>query len=204
MGIEYSSGPERVTRLYESVEILRRLWDSGGPVDFDGQTYHVHDLELWPKPIQARIPIMIGGGGPVILRKAARVADIISLMKFTGGGLHDAKRGGGGTTIEAVREQLKWIHEAAGSRIDDITMNYRANIFCLADDRDAAARAILATSGFDDPADLLASPYALVGTHRQMADQIERQRDELGLSYVAVNQPDLEDFAPVIDLLAGR
>jgi probable F420-dependent oxidoreductase len=204
MGIEYSSGAKRVTRLYESVAIMRQLWDSGAPVHFDGATYQVHDLELWPKPIQPKIPIMIGGGGPVILRKAAKVADIISLMKFTGGGLHDAKRGGAGATLDAVREQLKWITESAGPRIDEITVNYRANVFCLTEDRDSAARAILSKSGFDDPDDLLSSPYALIGTHRQMADQIERQRDELGLSYVAVNQPDLDDFAPVIELLAGR
>jgi alkanesulfonate monooxygenase SsuD/methylene tetrahydromethanopterin reductase-like flavin-dependent oxidoreductase (luciferase family) len=183
---------------------MRQLWDSGAPVHFDGATYQVHDLELWPKPIQPKIPIMIGGGGPVILRKAAKVADIISLMKFTGGGLHDAKRGGAGATLDAVREQLKWITESAGPRIDEITVNYRANVFCLTEDRDSAARAILSKSGFDDPDDLLSSPYALIGTHRQMADQIERQRDELGLSYVAVNQPDLDDFAPVIELLAGR
>jgi alkanesulfonate monooxygenase SsuD/methylene tetrahydromethanopterin reductase-like flavin-dependent oxidoreductase (luciferase family) len=75
------------------------------------RSYHVRDLELWPKPLQRKVPLMIGGGGPVILRRAAAGADIIAIMRFTGGGLRTAKRGGDGPTVDAVREQLGWIRE---------------------------------------------------------------------------------------------
>ncbi len=41
------------------------------------------------------------------------------------------------------------------------------------------------------------------GTPRQMADQLLRRRDALGVSYVSVPSETVEAFAPVLDLLAG-
>jgi hypothetical protein len=37
-----------------------------------------------------------------------------------------------------------------------------------------------------------------------MADELQRRRDEYGLSYVSVNGSFLELFAPVVERLAGR
>jgi hypothetical protein len=44
----------------------------------------------------------------------------------------------------------------------------------------------------------------LSGTPREMADTLARRRDELGVSYVSVSSPFMEEFAPVVELLAGR
>ena len=38
---------------------------------FDGKFYKYRDVELWPKPLQARIPILIGGNNPNNIRRAA-------------------------------------------------------------------------------------------------------------------------------------
>ena len=37
-----------------------------------------------------------------------------------------------------------------------------------------------------------------------MADELRRRRDTLGISYFSVNGTFIEQFAPVVDLLAGR
>ena len=37
-----------------------------------------------------------------------------------------------------------------------------------------------------------------------MADELERRRDALGISYLSVNAAFLEPFSPVIELLAER
>jgi hypothetical protein len=37
-----------------------------------------------------------------------------------------------------------------------------------------------------------------------MADELQRRRDAFGTSYVAVNAVFIEQFAPVIELLAGH
>jgi probable F420-dependent oxidoreductase len=200
LGIDFAPGPARVTRLFEAVKIFRALWDTSEPVTLSSDSYHLNNVEVWPKPVQARIPIMVGGGGPVLLKRAAKVADIVSLMTFNAARTN-TKRGGDGATLRAVREQISWIREAADDRLNKLVINSRANIFCQTDDRDAAARSMLGAAGFASVEDLLDSPYSLVGTPRQMADQILRQRDELGITYVAVNQPDLDGLAPVIDLV---
>ncbi|MCQ0020543.1 hypothetical protein [Actinomadura madurae] len=44
----------------------------------------------------------------------------------------------------------------------------------------------------------------LSGTPREMADTLARRRDELGVSYVSVSSAFVEEFAPVVELLAGR
>ena len=44
----------------------------------------------------------------------------------------------------------------------------------------------------------------LRGTPRQMADELLRRRDDLGISYSSVKAEFLKEFAPVIELLDGR
>lgn len=49
---------ERVGRLEEGVEILRALW-AGGPVTHHGRYWTLDDVEVLPRPVQARPPIVI-------------------------------------------------------------------------------------------------------------------------------------------------
>lgn len=43
----------------------------------------------------------------------------------------------------------------------------------------------------------------LRGSPRQMADELLRRREEIGVSYVSVNAAFCVQFAPVVELLAG-
>ena len=63
----------RVDRFEEALQIIKPLLD-GGRVSFQGQYYEVHDAELAPAP-NRRIPILVAGDGPRMLRLAARYAD---------------------------------------------------------------------------------------------------------------------------------
>ncbi len=75
-GIEFGKSPgERLDWLDESVMLLRRLLD-GERVDHDGPTYPMRDAVCEPRPVQAHLPILIGGGGRTkTLRTVARRAD---------------------------------------------------------------------------------------------------------------------------------
>jgi alkanesulfonate monooxygenase SsuD/methylene tetrahydromethanopterin reductase-like flavin-dependent oxidoreductase (luciferase family) len=76
-GIDFGSGfGERLDRLDESVGLIRRLLD-GERVTHEGRFYTMHDALCAPRPVQARLPILIGGSGPTkTLRTTARYADL--------------------------------------------------------------------------------------------------------------------------------
>ena len=65
-----------VSRFEEALKVIRLLWDSEGPVDFDGDFYKLHDARLDTEPYDGRAPrIWIGGSGPRTLDIVGRYAD---------------------------------------------------------------------------------------------------------------------------------
>src|SRR5919107_1189286 len=70
------SARERVDRFAEALEIWDRL-QQDERTTYDGQHYQIVDAPFEPKPLQRpRMPVLIGGSGPRMLRLAARHADI--------------------------------------------------------------------------------------------------------------------------------
>lgn len=76
-GLEFGAGfGERLDRLAEAVGLIRRLLD-GERVTHDGRFYRFQDALCEPRPLQAHLPILIGGSGPKkTLPLVARVADM--------------------------------------------------------------------------------------------------------------------------------
>lgn len=75
-GIPFGTDGERLARLDESCTVIRSLFDDQ-TTTFEGEHVAVHDAVLWPKPVQPRLPILIGGGGErKTLRIVARHADM--------------------------------------------------------------------------------------------------------------------------------
>ena len=74
-GIPLDEVGERLRRLDEACYVVRGLLREERST-FAGKHYQLEDAPLNPKPIQSRLPIMIGGGGErVTLRIVARHAD---------------------------------------------------------------------------------------------------------------------------------
>jgi alkanesulfonate monooxygenase SsuD/methylene tetrahydromethanopterin reductase-like flavin-dependent oxidoreductase (luciferase family) len=75
-GIDFGSGfGERLDWLDESVGILRALFD-GEAVTHEGPRYRTQELVARPHPVQAHLPIMIGGSGEKkTLRTLAKYGD---------------------------------------------------------------------------------------------------------------------------------
>jgi alkanesulfonate monooxygenase SsuD/methylene tetrahydromethanopterin reductase-like flavin-dependent oxidoreductase (luciferase family) len=74
---------ERLPRLEEGIDLLRRFWGPE-PVSYEGRFYRFEAVEPLPKPVQARIPIVIAVNPPAeadpalverALRRVARLAD---------------------------------------------------------------------------------------------------------------------------------
>jgi F420-dependent oxidoreductase-like protein len=65
-GIPFPELAERFDRLEEQLEVITGLWATPVGTTFDnaGTHYPVVDSPALPKPVQASIPIIVGGGGP--------------------------------------------------------------------------------------------------------------------------------------------
>jgi alkanesulfonate monooxygenase SsuD/methylene tetrahydromethanopterin reductase-like flavin-dependent oxidoreductase (luciferase family) len=66
---------ERVSRLTEGVEIIRRLWTEDR-VTHHGRHWQLDDVSIHPRPLQQpRPPILVGSQVPAGIARAARIAD---------------------------------------------------------------------------------------------------------------------------------
>jgi alkanesulfonate monooxygenase SsuD/methylene tetrahydromethanopterin reductase-like flavin-dependent oxidoreductase (luciferase family) len=73
---------DRMPRLEEGIEVLRKLWGPG-PANHRGRFYELTDVDARPKPIQEHLPIIIAVNPPAddaeveerALRRVARIAD---------------------------------------------------------------------------------------------------------------------------------
>ena len=100
---------DRVSRLVEGVEVLRRLW-SEERVTHHGRFYSFTDLEALPKPVQQSVPILIAANpkeqsldDPVVDRILRRIAT------YGDGWQTDA------TPVETFRQRFDRIREYAES-----------------------------------------------------------------------------------------
>jgi alkanesulfonate monooxygenase SsuD/methylene tetrahydromethanopterin reductase-like flavin-dependent oxidoreductase (luciferase family) len=174
-GIDFGSGfGQRLDRLDESVMLLRRLLDGERIAEHAGAAYTMKDALVEPRPVQRRLPIMIGGSGPKkTLRTLARYGD----MWNTSGTLDELR-----AKDAILRERCEEIGR------DPATIERTVTIDLVIRDSRAAAldayKAILAGAGaeFDES---LAGP---IGTPDEVADAV-RPMTELGFRHILIDTP---------------
>jgi probable F420-dependent oxidoreductase len=203
-GLVFESGATRVERLAEAVVVVKRLLE-GEAVTLAGRHYRVTGHTIHPRPVQRpRPPVFIGGNAERLLEVAAREADIVGLTGIA------FRRGGREPDVSDFRaaivdERLRRVREAAGNRFERLELNALVQRVIVTDDRRQAARD-LATGrwGMLTADDILASPYALVGTVDQIVEDLVARRERWGFSYVMTHEAFIDALAPVVARLAGR
>nr|WP_090281221.1 LLM class F420-dependent oxidoreductase [Mycolicibacterium komanii]CRL77372.1 oxidoreductase [Mycolicibacterium komanii] len=205
-GIPFDGGGVRVSRLVEAAGVLRALLD-GNPVDVAGQHYEIHaDAgELLPVP-PTRVPLLVGGNGTRVLQLAGRLADIVGLAGFT----HNRDATEVRLTHfddDGLADRIAVVRQAAGDRFERIELNALIQAVVVTDKPREAAEELGSALGGISPDRLLASPFVLIGTHEQMAEQLAQRQHRFGVSYWTVfdelpGRPSaMPDIAEVIKLL---
>jgi hypothetical protein len=138
-----------------------------------------------------------------VLAAAGRWADIVS---FTGFSQVEGTKDVDPThfTRTGLAAQIGWVRAAAGDRFDELELSTLVQGVTLTDDRRATAAALQPLLPMLDVDQLLDSPYGLIGTAQEIADQLRRQRRQLGISYLTVFEKDQEAMAEVMGLLRNE
>jgi probable F420-dependent oxidoreductase len=199
-GLPFDPPAVRIERLGEAVTVIKGLL-RGDAVSFAGRHYRMngHTIHLLPAQ-RPHPPILVGGNSRGTLTIAGQQADIASLTGF--GHTREGSVVLSGFTAAATETRLGWVR-AAGDRFGEIEINALVQRVEVTDDRRGAAEALAATFTGLSPEDVLDSPYLLIGTTEQIADDLRRRRDRLGISYYVVFEPAMEALAPVVARLAG-
>lgn len=128
-GIEFSAPGDRIRRLGEATQIVRRLL-RGEEVTLDGRFYQLDGAVVRPRPVQDPAPpVWLGGKGDFLVKTAARHADGWNFSWLT--------------DFEAYRERAGFANRTCESLDrDPKTLKRSVGVYVLAgtDDADAAAR----------------------------------------------------------------
>lgn len=198
-GIDWEPFGARTERLTTAIRELERYFT--GDLQIPGDRV--------PRPLQRRgfngsgPPLIVGGTGDRILKIAAEHADIVAIA-----GAYQVKGEPPGTlrlaTAVEADERIHFAREQAGDRSDDIEWHVLVQMVVQTDDRRATAEELSAELGPDLTVDeLLETPFLVIGTVDEMADQLVRNRDRYGFTYITVHERYLETFAPVIERLSS-
>jgi probable F420-dependent oxidoreductase len=187
--------------MVEAIAVLKGLF-TPGPFNFEGAHYRITGLDGEPKPVQKpHPPFLLGGGGRRMLSIAAREADIVGINFNLKSGEIGPQLGPDAT--EAMTAQkVGWVREAAGPRFDEIELNVLVFTVLITEHRLDMAQVMAGGMGLT-PEQVLEVPHFMIGTVDQLVEDLRRRRDTYGLSYVVVPGSAIEEFAPIVERLAG-
>ena len=191
-GYDFPPLHERYELLEDALELLPLMWGSGAPA-FDGRHISTPEALCYPRPLQERIPILVGGSGERrTLRLVARHADACNLF-------------GDPITVRRKVEILRDHCETEGRDPGEISVTHLSTAMAAPTRAELGAKVERLGAGRASPEDVARSSNA--GT---TDDQIGRYRDladagvhEAIVSLADVGHPgSVRDFAPVIDAFA--
>jgi len=200
VGIAFDEPRVRIDRLGDVIEGLK-AFRGEGLADVSNGTLQWRGFEGLPKPV-SKPPLMIGGGSPRILRLAGREADVVSLNFNNRAGVigPDGVRS---SSADETAKKVGWVREGAGDRFDDLELEIGAYFTFVMDDPSEPLAAMAGAFGYDQD-EMRRHPHALFGSVDTVCEELERRREEFGISYVTVGDTAMEAFAPVVERLAGR
>jgi F420-dependent oxidoreductase-like protein len=180
-GWRFPPTAERYALLEDALQLLPMLWGPGSP-PFHGRVLDVPETACYPRPLQKRVPVIVGGGGERrTMRLAARYADAANVFG----------------DLAAVRHKASVLRAhcaAVGRDPDQVALTHLSTTLVGADDGHVSDLVDRLRPRRMDPA-----RYAATVNAGTVDDHIGRFRElaEAGVREVMVRLPDLDDVEPL-------
>jgi probable F420-dependent oxidoreductase len=198
LGIPYDAPKIRVDRMEEALGLIKRLWTEE-KVTHEGTYFRVRDAVVLPRSTQRPYPpVMIGGGGPRMLRIAAREAQIVALAPSVN------SRGRphlGTVTTASVAKRIAVLRRLP--RFSELELNVIVFDAAVTD----AGRSIVAAMAARLKSAVTAiidTPFFMYGSRSSLVEDLVARRERLGISYIAFPGRAMRALAPVVAALRGK
>ncbi|RKN51327.1 TIGR03621 family F420-dependent LLM class oxidoreductase [Micromonospora endolithica] len=191
----------RVRRCVAVAEAVRALLD-GAEITVDSPDLVVHGARLaGPRPVQSRVPLTIGTANSRLLRWAGAHADVVGLAglgrTLPDGYAHEVR------WREAdIQAQLAEVAAGAAGRDTPPVLEALVQQVVVTDDAEAAAADTARETGLT-VAELLATPYVLIGTVDEIHAAVTAHERRWGITRFVVRRNALDPLSPLLARLAG-
>jgi len=198
LGIPYDAPKVRVDRMEEAVALIKRLWTEE-KVTHEGPHYRVRDAVVLPRPTQRpHPPLMIGASGSRMLRIAAREAQIVAFVPSLNRlGLSTL----GSISAEFIEKRVAMLRRAP--RFSELELNVIVFDAAVTDAARSIVDALTARLKVAATA-IVESPFLMYGSRSSLVEDLLRQRERLGISYIALPGRAMRAFGPVVAALRGK
>jgi F420-dependent oxidoreductase-like protein len=167
----FPSNLERLLRLEEAIQIIRKMWTEEPTASFIGTYYQINNAYCNPKPIQKPSPpILVGGGGErKTLRIVAKYADACNLFG----------------SAETVKRKLNILKEHCKSvdRDYDSILKTNINAIIIDDDKEIAKKRVQQITRVPEEQ---IREIAIHGTPEDVSKEI-KLLEEVGIQYLIVD-----------------
>ncbi len=187
-GIDFPPVNERLSRLEEAIQIIRKMWTEEPSASFNGKYYQIHNAYCNPKPIQKPTPpLLVGGSGErKTLKIVVKYADACNLF-------------GSAQTVKRKLIILKEHCKSVGRDYDSI-LKTKLGVIVIDDDKQMAEKKIKQI--FKGLPEEQIREFAIYGTPEDVLKQIDLL-EQVDIQYLIVDlEPSRELEA--LDVFANK
>src|ERR687891_1668089 len=168
----FPSNQERLLRLEETIQIIRKMWTEEPTTSFEGKYYQIQNAYCNPKPIQKPSPpILVGGSGERrTLKIVAKYADACNIF-------------GSAETVKRKLSILKEHCKSVGRDYDSILKTTLGAII-IDDDKEIAKKRV--RQAFMGMPEAQLREFAIFGTPEEVLNEI-RKFEDAGIQYLIID-----------------
>ncbi|MFU8873107.1 LLM class flavin-dependent oxidoreductase [Micromonospora sp. SL4-19] len=189
----------RVRRCVAVAEAVRDLL-AGEEVTVDTPELVAHAARLTElRPVQARIPLTMGTANSTLLRWAGAHADVVGLTGF-GRTLADGHQHEARWRADQIEAQLAHVAAGAAGRVEPPTLEALVQRVAVTDDAEAVAAEMALDLGLT-AAQLLATPFVLIGTEDEIVTAVAEHQRRWGITRFVVRKDAVDPLRALLPRL---